>query len=104
VTYSYASGRPYFDPNKPLDQSNFLSEHTAPYNNLAISVAYLHTFGRWFTVFYLSIDNVTNNHNIFGYRYIKSGNGYIQNPIVPALYRSVFFGVNMSLTQFSKDE
>jgi hypothetical protein len=68
-------------------------------------VAYLHSFGKWFTVFYLSIDNVTNQHNIFGYRYASDATGaYTKNAIVPALYRSVFFGVNMSLTQFKKDE
>lgn len=105
VTYSYASGRPYYDPNYASDPSKFLSERTTPYNNLAISVAYLHTFGKWFTVFYLSIDNVTNNHNIFGYRYIYNGTAPPdRQAIVPALYRSIFFGVNMSLTQFTKDE
>ena len=101
ATYSYASGRPYYNPNNP----DFLSDKTPDYNNLAISVAYLHTFGKWFTVFYLSLDNVTNNHNIFGYRYQYDATGnLVTSPIVPALYRSVFFGINLSLTQFKKDE
>ncbi len=104
LTYSYASGRPYYNPNRPLDAANFMSDRTAPFNNLAIAVAWLHTFGKWFTVFYVSIDNVTNEHNVFGYRYLANGSGYTQSPVVPALYRSIFFGVNMSLTQFSKDE
>ncbi len=101
ATYSFASGRPYYNPDKASDPSKFLSDRTIPYNNLAISVAYLHSFGKWFSVFYLSIDNVTDNHNIFGYRYSSNGD---RTPLVPALYRSVFFGVNMSLSQFSKDE
>ncbi len=101
ATYSYASGRPYYNPNNPT----FLGDRTPDYNNLAISVAYLHSFGKWFTVFYLSIDNVTNNHNIFGYRYQYDATGnLVTSPIVPALYRSVFFGINLSLTQFKKDE
>jgi outer membrane cobalamin receptor len=100
ATYSFATGRPYYQQGVP-----FLSDRTPNYNNLALSFAYLHTFGKWFTVFYLSIDNVTNNHNIFGYRYTYSGNMVTdKSPIVPALYRTVFFGVNMSLTQFAKDE
>ncbi len=106
ATYSYATGRPYYDPT--LDQSNaanFLSGRTPDYHNLAISIAYLHSFGKLFTVFYLSLDNVTNQHNVFGYRYASDANGNLaKNPIVPALYRSLFFGVNMSLTQFKKDE
>jgi hypothetical protein len=101
ATYSYASGRPYFNPNNPT----FMGDRTSPYNNFALSAAYLHTFGKWFTVFYISIDNVTNNHNIFGYRYSKDvSNNWVASPVLPALYRTVFFGVNMSLTQFSKDE
>jgi CarboxypepD_reg-like domain len=106
VTYSYASGRPYYDPNyNPATESNFLSGRTPDYHNLAIAVAYLHTFGKWFTVFYVSFDNVTDNHNVFGYRYTKNSAGtYDKKDITPALYRSIFFGVNMSLTQFSKDE
>lgn len=106
ATYAYASGRPYYNAVKaqaaPGDYSGFMIDRTPDYHNLALQAAYLHTFGKWFTVFYISIDNVTNRHNIFGYRY--SNNNTVQSPIVPALYRTVFFGVNMSLTQFSKDE
>ena len=106
ATYSYASGRPYFNPDTQNDDSRFLSDHTADFNNVALTVAYLHSFGKWFTVFYLSIDNITNQHNIFGYRYSNSVNSGVQqkSPILPPLYRSIFFGVNMSLSQFSKDE
>ena len=104
ATYSYASGRPYYNPNNPT----FLGDKTPDFNNLALTVAYLHSFGKWFTVFYLSIDNITNQHNIFGYRYTYDANGVVtsapKSPVVPALYRSYFVGVNMSLTQFKKDE
>ncbi|MCD6010166.1 MAG: TonB-dependent receptor [Flavipsychrobacter sp.] len=107
LTYSYASGRPYFNPTKTLTEDNFMSDRTPDYHNLAIAVAYLHTFGKWFTVFYVSIDNVTDQHNVFGYRYNYDNKGQVvgqPSPIVPALYRAVFVGVNMSLTQFKKDE
>ena len=102
ATYSFATGRPYYNPANPT----FLGDRTPDFNNLALTVAYLHSFGKWFTVFYLSIDNITNQHNIFGYRYTYDNNNIVtgRNPIVPALYRSFFVGVNMSLTQFKKDE
>jgi len=107
ATYSFATGRPYYNPAY-TDPSKFLSDRTPDFNNLALTVAYLHTFGKWFTVFYLSIDNITNQHNVFGYRYSYNSSGAatvdFNKPIVPALYRSIFFGVNMSLTQFKKDE
>jgi CarboxypepD_reg-like domain/TonB-dependent Receptor Plug Domain len=106
ATYTYASGYPYYNPERPLNASTFLSDHTPSFQNLAATISYLHTFGKWFTVFYLSIDNIPDYHNVFGYRYTydKSGNVVGSSPVVPALYRSVFFGVNMSLTQFKKDE
>jgi len=107
VTYSYATGRPYYNPANP--SSSFNTDRTPDYNNLAVTLAYLHTFGKWFTVFYLGIDNITNAHNVFGYRYpytntkppMLTGE---KIPMLPALYRSVFFGVNFSLTKFTKDE
>lgn len=107
ATYTYASGYPYYNPYKPLTEGNFLSDHTPAFNNLAISVAWLHSFGSWFSVFFISIDNVTNSHNIFGYRYSYGANNMVTgtpHPIVPALYRTIFFGANFSLTQFKKDE
>jgi hypothetical protein len=110
LTYSYASGRPYYNPqvtntNNNGDYSTFLSEKTPEFHNLALTVAYLHSFGKWFTVFYVSLDNITNQHNVFGYRFTPDANGqYQKSPIVPPLYRAIFFGVNASLSQFKKDE
>jgi len=107
VTYSFATGMPYYDPNYAADPSHFLQDKSPSYNNLAITLAYLHTFGKWFTVFYLGVDNVTDYHNVFGYRYpynYSTGAYGTPMPVVPALYRSIFFGVNMSLTKFTKDE
>ncbi len=109
ATYSFAAGYPYFNPeHSEVTADNFLKDKTPAFNNVALSVAYLHSFGRWFTVFYVSIDNLLDTHNIYGYRYsYDSKNKLIpgsRSDIVPALYRTVFFGVNCSLTQFSKDE
>jgi len=103
ATYSYASGRPYYNPNAGID---FMSQRTPDFHNVALTVAYLRSFGKWFTVFYISLDNITNQKNVFGYRYAYNNTNatYTQTPVLPALYRSIFFGVNMSLTQFKKDE
>lgn len=106
ATYSYSDGFPYYDPTKgPITSGNFMTDKTPAYNNVAFTFAYLHSFGKWFTVFYAQIDNAFNFHNVSGYRFIPDNTGaYVKSPIVPALYRTVFVGVNMSLTQFSKDE
>jgi hypothetical protein len=97
MTYSYASGRPYYNPGNP----EFLSDRAPEYHSLSFTVNHLRSIGKWFTVIYAGVDNVTNNKNVFGYRYSASGKAY---PVVPALYRSFFVGINMSLTQFDKDE
>lgn len=108
ATYSYASGYPYYDPTLPKTNSNFLSEKTPAFNNVALTIAYLHTFGKWFAVFYLSADNVLNTNNVYGYRFAYDSNGVAiknsKSEIVSALKQVIFVGANFSLTKFSKDE
>ncbi len=97
-TYSYASGKPYYNPANPV----FLGDRTPDYHNLALQVSYLRSIGKWFTVFYLSVDNVMNRKNIFGYRY--SADGQSRYPVQPAMFRTIFAGVNISLSKFDKGE
>ena len=105
ATYSYRTGFPYYDPTlKPL-KDNFLTGTTPDYHNVALTFAYLHSFGKWFSVFYAQVDNVLNTKTVSGYRFVPDGNGvYTKQSIGPALYRTIFVGANFSLTQFSKDE
>jgi hypothetical protein len=97
ATYSFATGRPYYNPLRPV----FLGDRTPAYNNLSVTVNYLTNIKKWFTVVYAGVDNVTNRKNIFGYRYSADGTAY---PQYPALFRSFFVGANFSLTEFNKDE
>jgi hypothetical protein len=97
-TFSYASGKPYYNPGNSV----FLGDKTPAYQNLALQVSHLRSFGKWFAVFYVSVDNVLNKKNIFGYRY--SADGQDRYPILPAMYRTIFAGVNISLSKFDKDE
>lgn len=98
LTYNYASGRPYYNPNNPV----FLGDRSPAYQDLAASLSYLFRIKKLFGVFYVGVDNVTNNKNVLGYDY--SDNGAVRYPIVPALYRSFFAGVFLSVTPFKKDE
>ena len=98
LTYAYASGKPYYNP----DNTTFLGDITPAYQDLAASISYLFRYKKLFGVFYLGIDNLTNNQNILGYYY--SDNGNVRIPMVPALYRSFFAGVLVSLTPYKKDE
>lgn len=98
VSYNYASGRPYYNPAN----ENFLADRAPDYHNVALSLAYLTTFKKMFAVFYASIDNVLNQKNILGYRY--SYDGLQRYPMLPPMYRAIFVGVNLSLTQFKQEE
>jgi hypothetical protein len=98
MTYSYASGRAYYNPTN----TQFLRDHSPDYHNLAFTAAYLTTIKKFFTVFYLSLDNITNQHNVLGYNY--SFDGSQRYEIKPPFYFNVFFGLNMSLKEFNKDE
>lgn len=98
ITYSYASGKPYYNP----DNTTFLGDISPAYQDVAASLSYLFRYKKLFGVFYVGIDNLTNNPNILGYYY--SDNGNVRVPIIPALYRSAFVGVLLSLTPYKKDE
>jgi hypothetical protein len=98
ASYNYASGRTYYNPNS----NNFLGDKTPGYHNLSLGLSYLTTIKKMFTVIYLSVDNITNRHNILGYRY--SSGGKERYPVVPYAHRTVFLGISLSLTKFNKDE
>jgi hypothetical protein len=98
LSYCYASGRTYYNPGNPV----FLGDKAPGYHNLSLSISYLTTIRKMFTVIYLSADNITDQHNILGYRY--SADGSDRYPIVPSTYRTIFFGINLSLTKFNRDE
>jgi hypothetical protein len=98
LTYAYASGKPYYNPDNPT----FLGDISPAYQDLALSISYLFRYKKLFGVFYIAADNITNNPNILGYYY--SDNGNVRIPMVPALYRSVFAGILLSLTPYKKDE
>ncbi len=98
MTYSYASGRPYYNPAN----TRFLGDRSPDYHNLAFTAAYLTTIKKMFTVFYISLDNITNQHNVLGYRYSYDGSQRYE--MKPPFYFNIFFGFNMSLKEFNKDE
>lgn len=98
ATYSYASGRPYYNPTA----ARFLEDRAPDYHNIALTISYLTTFKKMFAVVYLSLDNITNQKNVLGYRYNFEGTE--RYAIKPPFYFNMFLGVNLSLTEFSQDE
>lgn len=95
LTYSFASGRPYYNPNDNID---FHSQLTPNYHNISLSMSKLTSIFGHFTVVYASLDNVLNRENVFGYRFIDEGNGnYTRINVRPAGLRTFFIGAFISI-------
>jgi vitamin B12 transporter len=92
ATYSFATGRPYYNPNRP--QSEFMKDRTRSLNTLGLNVNYLTTVGKAFTVFVLTVTNVLGNDQEYGFRY--SSDGLRRNMVGPMAPRFFFVGMFMS--------
>lgn len=96
-TYSYASGRPYHDPNADA----FNSGRTPFYQDVSANVAYL---AKPWLIVYVSATNLLGRDNIFGYEFSTEAdaNGNFANrPIRQAANRFLFMGVFIT---FSKNK
>lgn len=67
VSYTFASGRPFDNPNT----SGFLSERTRSFNNISLNWAYLISQQK---ILFLSVSNVFGFDNISGYDYSRTPN------------------------------
>jgi CarboxypepD_reg-like domain/TonB-dependent Receptor Plug Domain len=93
ATYSYTSGRPYYNPNNP----NFLSEHTPDVHNTSLWLNYLTNIKGNFMVIYLSVDNILGTKNVYNYRY--SADGKTRTEITPPAYRMILIGTYITISK-----
>lgn len=96
VTYSFASSRPYHDPN----YQGFMNSRTTSYNDISLSLTYLmEIFGKQ-SVFHLMVNNLAGFDNIFGYNFASSPNAagkYESTPIKSPFVRQVIFLISIML-------
>ncbi|UYQ93265.1 TonB-dependent receptor [Chitinophaga horti] len=92
VTYSFATGRPYYNPNRPV--AEFMRDRTRTFNTLGLTANYLTTVGKAFTVFVLSISNLAGQQQEYGYRY--SSDGLRRSAVRPMTPSFFFVGMFMS--------
>lgn len=95
-TYSYASGRTYFNPNN----SKFLSDKTDSYHDLSLNASYITSLFNNFTIVYLSVSNVLGCNQVFGYNYNQTPNEsgkYEAQSIKPGAKRFIFLGVFITI-------
>ena len=93
ATYSYTSGRPYYNPNN----FNFLSERTPDVHNVSFGANYLTNIKGSFMVIYLSIDNVLDSERIYNYRY--SVDGKTRTSITPSANRMILIGTYITISK-----
>lgn len=107
--YNFATGRPYY--NIAYDGQNnkftFTDQGKTPaYHNFSFSVNYLPFIGKekakTFPVYVLSISNLFNVRQVFGYQY--SYNGIRKQPILPTSRMFVFIGAFISFGVDRSDE
>ena len=99
LTYSYATGRPYY--NFMLNNAKYnLAEQgkTKDFNSLNFSAEYVPSIGnpkaRTFVVLFASVSNVLGYNAVYGYNFSYSG--LYKQPITPPANRFYFIGCFLS--------
>lgn len=101
LTYSFASGRPYLNPNS----TGFMTDRTKNYNDVSMNLSYLTNFFGNFTIIYCSVSNVFGFNNVYGYHYstVADANGqFTQREIAPDAKRFTMMAVFISLEKKKK--
>ncbi len=96
-TYSYGSGRPYYNPNNSDDKFN--SDRTPSYQDLSANVAYLPKSN---LILYVSCTNLLGHDNIFGYQYSSqpdTSGAYVSRAVRQPATRFLFVGVFITITK-----
>jgi hypothetical protein len=91
TTYSFSSGRTYYNPNN----TQFLADKTNSFHNLSFNVSYLTSVFKQFAVLYASATNLPGFKNIYGYNY--SADGSHRQAITPASKRNFFVGLLITI-------
>ncbi|WP_461632638.1 TonB-dependent receptor [Labilibaculum euxinus] len=93
LTYSYASGRPYNNPNK----AGFINSKAPEYHSLDCNITFLLSKN---VILYSSVTNVLGRKNVYGYTYSNTANAegvYNRKPIVNSRKQFYYVGIFISL-------
>jgi len=93
-TYTYATGRPYYNLVKNGAKYDVVDQgKTIDYNTLGFSMNYLQNMGKAYGVFVFSVTNVLNSNQVFGYNYAHDGH---KESVTTAAPRFIFLGLFLS--------
>jgi vitamin B12 transporter len=94
-TYSFATGRPYYNFQNVGGKFEIADQgKTINFNNLGFSANYLTKIAKAYTVIVVSMTNVLNQNQIFGYNYNNSGTRKVE--VTPPAPRFFFIGFFLS--------
>ncbi|MCT4629128.1 TonB-dependent receptor [Winogradskyella sp.] len=99
LSYAYASGRPYTNPNT----NEFLGERTKSFNSISFNWAYLLDQQK---ILYFSVNNLLGFNNINGYQYANTAdiNGqFNRRALRPAADQFFFVGFFWTISEDGKD-
>ena len=102
LTYSYATGRPYYDFLIDNTGKYFTKDQgkTKDYNSLGFSAEYVPSIGKknakTFIVLFASVNNVLGYNAVYGYNYPYAGNPMLKQEINPPAKRFYFIGCFLS--------
>ena len=99
ITQSFASGRPYNNPNSV----NFMDGKTKAFSSLSLGWAYLISQQK---ILYLSASNVLGTNNIFGYEFDSAPNNdgiFESQPITQPAPRFIFIGFFWTISADKKN-
>lgn len=95
-SYSFASGRTYYNPNN----EDFLKDKTKPYHDFSINISYLTDIFKKFTIIHLSVSNLFGLDQVYQYNYQAvpgPGGIYPSYEVKPPAKRFVLLALFMSI-------
>ena len=98
MTYTYASGRPYYNPNRPITE--FMKDRTIDFHTMGFQFNYLTQIGKSYAVLIFNMSNVLGNRQVYNYRFAtnKDNDGYYRSEaITPMAKRFFFVGAYISI-------
>ena len=98
ITYNFASGRTFTNPNEP----GFLNNKTKSYNSVSLNWAYLIDQQK---ILYLSVNNALGTRNVFGYNYKNTPNmngNFDRQAVVPNADSFFFVGFFWTISDDKK--
>jgi len=96
LTYSFASSRPYHDPNL----AGFMNSKTNPYNDISLSLTYLMNIMGKQSVLHLMVNNMAGFDNIYGYNFSNTPNAaghYASTPVRSPFVRQAILVLSIML-------